>query len=195
MAKKLTEACLCIIKANPDGHISISLANEGIRLLAQNTEDGTPSSAMETLKDALATTLVSIYTESIAKDDKEEYIVQLKDLLSRISHKYAAEYRKNHEKEDPVGRLADTIAYTIVSDGPLIPEEYIGTEKYTLVGIDGNAYSIMGYTANALRKEGLARYIEEMRERAMSGDYNNLINVCSQYIDMANEQARKRVDL
>ena len=27
-------------------------------------------------------------------------------------------------------------------------------EKYTLVGVDGNAFAIMGYTANALKREG-----------------------------------------
>ena len=58
--------------------------------------------------------------------------------------------------------------------------------KYDLVGIDGNAYSIMGYTARALKNEGLRDKVDEMYSKAMSGDYYHLIAVCMEYIDMAN---------
>jgi len=58
---------------------------------------------------------------------------------------------------------------------------------YSLVGVDGNAFSLMGYTANALKRTGLRDKVTEMRERAMSSDYNNLIQVCDEYINMANE--------
>ena len=60
---------------------------------------------------------------------------------------------------------------------------------YSLVGVDGNAYSIMGYTAKALKRSGLRNKVDEMREKAMSGDYYNLIAICDEYIDMANEAA------
>ena len=63
--------------------------------------------------------------------------------------------------------------------------------KYNLVGVDGNAFSIMGYTANALKKEGLKDKVKEMHEKATSGDYYNLIAVCDDYINMANEEAVK----
>ena len=61
--------------------------------------------------------------------------------------------------------------------------------KYSLVGVDGNAFAIMGYTGRALKNEGLRDKVDEMRERAMSGDYSNLICVCMEYVDMANEAA------
>ena len=61
--------------------------------------------------------------------------------------------------------------------------------KYDLVGVDGNAFSIMGYTSNALKREGLGDLVDEMQERATSGDYDNLLCVCMEYIDMANEKA------
>lgn len=61
--------------------------------------------------------------------------------------------------------------------------------KYNLVGVDGNAFSIMGYTARALKAEGLRDLVSEMQEKATSGDYYNLIAVCSDYVDMANEKA------
>ncbi len=61
-------------------------------------------------------------------------------------------------------------------------------EEYSLVGVDGNAFSIMGYTAHALKRSGLRDLVDEMHERATSGDYNNLICVCSEYIDMCKEK-------
>lgn len=61
--------------------------------------------------------------------------------------------------------------------------------KYTLVGVDGNAYSVMGYTGRALRNEGLGNLVEEMQDKAMSGDYNNLLCICMDYIDKANDAA------
>ena len=62
-------------------------------------------------------------------------------------------------------------------------------EKYTLVGVDGNAFAIMGYTGTALKREGLRNLVDEMRQKATSGDYTNLLCVCMEYIDMANEKA------
>lgn len=61
--------------------------------------------------------------------------------------------------------------------------------KYTLVGVDGNAYSILGYTAKALRREGLGHLKDEMYAKATASDYDNLISVCVDYIDIANEKA------
>ena len=61
--------------------------------------------------------------------------------------------------------------------------------KYTLVGVNGNAYSIMGYTSRALRNEGLENLVEDMLTQAKSGDYDNLLCVCDEYVDKANEKA------
>ena len=47
----------------------------------------------------------------------------------------------------------------------------------------------MGYTARALKNEGLKNLVDEMRSRAMSGDYYNLIRVCDEYIGIANLHA------
>lgn len=58
---------------------------------------------------------------------------------------------------------------------------------FSLVGVDGNAYSVMGYTSNALKQAGLGNKSDEMIKEATSGDYNNLLCVCMRYIDMANE--------
>lgn len=59
---------------------------------------------------------------------------------------------------------------------------------YDLVGVDGNAFAVMGYTGQALRETGHGDLVSKMREEAMSGDYNNLLRVCMKYIDIANEE-------
>ena len=61
--------------------------------------------------------------------------------------------------------------------------------KYDLVGQDGNAFALMGYTARALRNEGLGSLVSEMQSKATSGDYNHLICVCDDYVQMANDKA------
>ena len=62
--------------------------------------------------------------------------------------------------------------------------------KYSLIGVDGNAYALMGYTANAMKHCNFSEEeIDKMYEEATSGDYNNLICVCDGYIDKCNERA------
>lgn len=66
--------------------------------------------------------------------------------------------------------------------------------KYSLCGVDGNAFAIMGYTSRALKREGLRGLVDKMREEATNGDYYDLISVCQRYIDLANEEAEKEED-
>ena len=60
------------------------------------------------------------------------------------------------------------------------------SSKYSLVGVDGNAFSIMGYVKNALKKSGHGDLVDKMFSEAMSGDYSHLIRVCDGYLDIAN---------
>lgn len=61
--------------------------------------------------------------------------------------------------------------------------------KYSLVGVDGNAFFLMAYTGRALKTEGLRDKVKDMYQEATSGDYDNLVCVCDKYIQMANEAA------
>ncbi len=61
--------------------------------------------------------------------------------------------------------------------------------KYKLVGINGNAFYIMGYVRNALRESGHRDKIDEYIKKAMSGNYTNLLAVSQEYIDIANGDA------
>jgi hypothetical protein len=61
--------------------------------------------------------------------------------------------------------------------------------KYNLVGVDGNAFSIMGYVINAMKKE--KRSTEEQKsyqKRAMSGNYDNLLFESVKIIDELNKE-------
>ena len=61
--------------------------------------------------------------------------------------------------------------------------------KYDLVGVDGNAWAVMGYVGRALKNEGLGNMVDEYQKKAMSGDYDNLLRVSLEYLDKANEAA------
>lgn len=61
-------------------------------------------------------------------------------------------------------------------------------KAFTLVGVDGNAYSVMGYVTNAMRQAGMSKeerdtYLKD----AMSDDYNHLLVVSMEMIDKVNE--------
>ena len=60
---------------------------------------------------------------------------------------------------------------------------------YSLVGVDGNAFSVMGYTARAMKDAKFEKSeIDKMYEEAKSGDYDNLLCVCMGYVDKVNEK-------
>jgi hypothetical protein len=55
--------------------------------------------------------------------------------------------------------------------------------KLSLVGEDGNAFSILGRAQKVLRKGGKGDLLNEFMEKAMSGDYDNLLHTCMEYFD------------
>lgn len=61
--------------------------------------------------------------------------------------------------------------------------------KYTLIGVNGNAYAIMAYVLKAMRKEGYTP--QEGRayaDKAMSSDYHHLIAVSQEMLDELNNK-------
>jgi hypothetical protein len=60
--------------------------------------------------------------------------------------------------------------------------------KYDLVGIDGNAFSVMGYVLRAMKECNMSKEEQsDYQTKAMSGDYNNLLAVSIEMIDKCNE--------
>ena len=61
-------------------------------------------------------------------------------------------------------------------------------KAYTLVGVDGNAYAIMGYVRIAMRRAGMSKEdIDAYTKDATSSDYNHLLVVSCEMIDKVNE--------
>ena len=59
---------------------------------------------------------------------------------------------------------------------------------YSLIGIDGNAYSVMGYVINAMKQCGYSRdAIQCYRDEAMSNDYDHLLSVSIMMIENCNK--------
>ena len=68
-------------------------------------------------------------------------------------------------------------------------------QKYNLVGIDGNAYSIMGYVTDAMKEEGFSKAErDEYLRDAMSSDYNHLLCVSIDYVEQCNERSGRFSD-
>jgi len=67
--------------------------------------------------------------------------------------------------------------------------------KYNLVGQDGNAFFLMGYTSNAMKQEGFSKAeIDAVMKRAQSSDYPNLLCVLDEAIQNCNERAGDSAD-
>ena len=53
-----------------------------------------------------------------------------------------------------------------------------------LRGPSGNAYCVMGAVADALRRNGKGDLVAEYRRKATSGDYENLLKVSGDYVNL-----------
>lgn len=64
--------------------------------------------------------------------------------------------------------------------------------KFSLIGINGNAYSIMGYVTTAMEECKLSEQEKsEYRKDAMSSDYNHLLRVSIKMIEKCNKIIEK----
>ena len=60
-------------------------------------------------------------------------------------------------------------------------------EEYCLIGVDGNAFSVMGYVTKAMRKENKTKEeIDTYIDLAMRTDYNNLLRVSQDMVEELN---------
>ena len=60
---------------------------------------------------------------------------------------------------------------------------------YNLIGVDGNAYAIMGYVAEAMQREGYSKEeIDAYFDDAKSSDYNHLVSVSGEKIREINRK-------
>lgn len=61
-------------------------------------------------------------------------------------------------------------------------------KEYSLVGINRNAFSVMGYVKRYMKETGLSESEQsDYTKEAMSGDYNNLLRVSQDVITKLND--------
>lgn len=66
------------------------------------------------------------------------------------------------------------------------PAEAPGSE--VLLGVDGNAFAVMGSTQKALKAAGASPdFLRAYQAEAMSGDYDHLLAASVAYLDAAEE--------
>jgi hypothetical protein len=59
-----------------------------------------------------------------------------------------------------------------------------GKAEGTLIGVDGNAFAILGYTERQLKRASWPREdIKQVMDTAMGGDYNNVIATCMSVLE------------
>ena len=56
--------------------------------------------------------------------------------------------------------------------------------KVKLIGEDGNAFSIMGKVIRELKRRGHRDLAKQYQEEATSGDYNHLLTVTMDYVEV-----------
>jgi hypothetical protein len=71
----------------------------------------------------------------------------------------------------------------------LLVKERVNMAKFNtvvqLTGNDGNAFAIMGSVKSALKKAGATQeQIDEYMKASMSGDYDNLLRVACQWVNV-----------
>ena len=68
---------------------------------------------------------------------------------------------------------------------------------FDLVGVNGNAYAVMGYVKDAMRRSGKFTQdeIDAYLKDAKSSDYNNLLYVSVQTVEKVNDRLREAGEL
>ena len=62
--------------------------------------------------------------------------------------------------------------------------------KYDLIGVDGNAFAVMAYVLKAMKECGCNKVDQAIYvENAKSGDYDHLLAVSIEMIDICNKIA------
>ena len=56
--------------------------------------------------------------------------------------------------------------------------------KVVLVGTDGNAFAILGMVKRALVQAGFKELADQYMKEAQSGDYDNLLRVTMEYVEV-----------
>lgn len=127
----------------------------------------------------------------IKNETKAEYVIH-----TELSSNKLKGYENNLLLHETCAECISEADWKKIDDDLLAcyDEDELDEKLYHLVGQDGNAYFLMGYTSQSMRHEGFTEdEVKAMYADAQSSDYNHLICVCSDYIEKCNN--RKKLSL
>lgn len=117
-------------------------------------------------------------------DDDDTVIKEIDDAIDWVEYKDENDMYSQDDDLEDFDNFEDDDLDESYEDDDLEDEP-----KYSLIGCDGNAYAVMGYVTNCMKKEGKTREeIKAYQEQAMSGDYDNLLAVSCEILDELNEK-------
>jgi hypothetical protein len=103
-----------------------------------------------------------------------------KEKSAELKRHLAGDDRDSNEETEEQEDDEHTKVYDeIMSDTCLYPHVHV-----SLVGEDGNAFSILGRVIKAMRRGKVPQdKIDEFKREATSGDYNKLLQTCMKWVD------------
>lgn len=115
------------------------------------------------------------------EDDQYEEEAEEEDLCEMFYGKTVDDLRADLDLwvSDPSKLVKMDDAGTVMVK--LVPKK----PRVKLVGEDGNAFAILGKVQRALKDAGLKEQAKEYVERATAGDYNELLQVTMEYVDVS----------
>ena len=117
-------------------------------------------------------------------DDDDTVIKEIDDAIDWVEYKDENDMYSQDDDLEDFDNFEDDDLDESYEDDDLEDEP-----KYSLIGCDGNAYAVMGYVTNCMKKEGKTREeIKAYQEQAMSRDYDNLLAVSCEILDELNEK-------
>ena len=101
-----------------------------------------------------------------------------KELVNLIT----SENLTNEVKLDEIDEKFEAYKNQLIRNTKAKPKTDLVVNLGDLNGPDGNAFWILGKVSSALKQNGFTHLVDEYRQKAMSGDYDNLLKVTEQYV-------------
>lgn len=112
--------------------------------------------------------------DELADEYGKKIAISLDRLCVRY-HKICGEWLQLTDEQELI--VAWQWFYNVIIETALFLKQALKNTKYSLVGVDGNAYAIMVYVTCAMRECGKTMVeIDDYIKQAKSSDYNHLVS-------------------
>jgi hypothetical protein len=144
--------------------------------------------ALKTFKEEIESAKNSSYGYDYDNDDVDEYDEEqaaydnLAEALDPLDSRF---YKINDRFSEICEKLFDEIVTPMTPEFTSEKAQSRRKPRVKLIGEDGNAFSIMGRVASALRKAGYSQQeINEYQAKSMGGNYDNVLQVAMEYCEI-----------